>query len=105
MLEYHLFFGRDITGRPPLTDGEWADFLARVVTPNLSAGFTSFDAYGQWMNPVTRRIGSGPTTVIVVAVPDTAATAAAIRAIEDAYKAEFHQQSVGTTVSPVCAAF
>lgn len=105
MLEYHLFFGRDIPGRSPLTDAEWADFAARVVTPNLPDGFTAFDAFGQWMNPASHRISAESTKVLIIAVPDTPASEAAIRAIEDAYKAEFHQQSVGTTVAPVCAAF
>jgi hypothetical protein len=45
------------------------------------------------------------TKVIVVAVPDTPAAASAVAAVKDAYRAEFHQQSVGTTVAPVCAAF
>ena len=105
MLEYHLFFGRNIAGRQPLADAEWAEFAARVVTPNLPDGFTAFDAYGQWMNPATRRISSEPTKVIIVAVPDAPPSVRAIKAIEDAYKAEFRQQSVGTTVAPVCAAF
>jgi hypothetical protein len=105
MLEYHLFFGRDIQGRPPLTDAEWAGFAARVVTPNLPDGFTAFDAAGQWQNPVTHRIVREPTKVIIVAVSDTPANAAAITAVEDAYTSQFHQQSVGTSVAPVCAAF
>ena len=105
MLEYHLFFGRNIAGRPPLTDPEWADFAARVVTAQLPDGFTEFDAEGQWMNPATHHISRDPTKVIIVAVPDTPATAAAIAAVKDAYRAQFHQQSVGTTVAPVCAAF
>jgi hypothetical protein len=88
-----------------LTDAEWADFAARVVTPNLPDGFTAFDAAGQWQNPTSRRIVREPTKVLIVAVPDAPASAAAIKAVEDAYKAQFHQQSVGTTVAPVCAAF
>jgi Protein of unknown function (DUF3574) len=57
------------------------------------------------MNPTTHRIGSERTKVLVVAVPDTAASAAAIAVIKDAYRAQFHQQSVGTTIHPVCGAF
>ncbi len=105
MLEYHLFFGRGIPNRAPLTDVEWTDFAARVVTPNLPDGFTAFDASGQWQNPTTHRIIAEPTKVLIVAVPDTPASAAAITTIENAYKSEFHQHSVGTTVAPVCAAF
>jgi len=105
MLEYHLFFGRNIPNRPPLTDTEWADFAARVITPNLPDGFTAFDGSGQWQNPTTHRIIAEPTKILIVAVPDTPASAAAITAIETAYKSEFRQQSVGITVAPVCAAF
>jgi hypothetical protein len=41
----------------------------------------------------------------VVAVPDTPASTAAITAVKNAYLTRFHQQSVGTTVHPVCGAF
>jgi hypothetical protein len=100
MLEYHLYFGR-----ASVTDAQWADFTSRVVTPYLQDGFTEFDADGQWMNPATLQIARERTRVIDVAVPDTPATATAIAAIKDSYRTEFHQQSVGTTVFPVCAAF
>ena len=100
MLEYALFFGR-----ASVTDQEWAEFIAQVVTLHLPAGFTAYDADGQWMNPTTHRIGRERTKVIVVALPDTPAGDAAIAAIKDAYRTRFHQQSVGTTVDPVCGAF
>ena len=105
MLEYHLFFGRDIAGRPPLTDAEWAEFAARVITAQLPNGFTELDAEGQWQNPATHHISREPTKVIIVAVPDTPSSAAAIATVKDVYRTKFHQQSVGTTVAPVCAAF
>ena len=100
MLEYQLFFGRG-----SVTEQAWSDFAAGVVTPHLPDGFTVVDADGQWMHPATRRISSERTKVLVVAVPDTATSAAAIAAIKDAYRAQFHQQSVGTTIHPVCGAF
>jgi hypothetical protein len=88
-----------------LTDQEWQDFAERVVTPRLPDGFTVFDADGQWMDPATRRIIRERTKVVMVAVPDSVATATAIAAIKDAYRSQFHQRSVGTTVQPICAAF
>jgi hypothetical protein len=100
MLEYQLFFGRG-----SVSDHAWTDFAAAVVTPHLPDGFTVVDADGQWMNPATHRIISERTKVIVVAVPDTAASAAAIAAIKEAYRTKFHQQSIGTTIHPVCGAF
>jgi hypothetical protein len=105
ILEYQLYFGRSIAGRAPITDQEWSAFAADVVTPHLPDGFTAFDADGQWMNPATHRIAVERTKVLVVAVPDTDAARAAIAAIRDAYRAQFHQQSVGMTVHPTCGAF
>ena len=99
------FFGRGMPGRPPLTDQEWTQFAADVVTPNLPDGFTALVADGQWQNPATRRISQERTKVIIVAVPDTPAAAAAIAAVKEAYRTRFHQQSVGTTIHPVCGAF
>ncbi|HEY2620995.1 MAG TPA: DUF3574 domain-containing protein [Acetobacteraceae bacterium] len=100
MLEYQLFFGRSA-----VTDQDWTEFTAQVVTPHLPDGFTAFDADGQWMNPATHRISKERSKVIVVALPDAPAGDAAITAIKDAYRAQFHQQSVGTTVHPVCGSF
>jgi len=100
MLEYQLFFGR-----AHITDQEWVEFAARVVTPNLPDGFTAFDADGQWLNPDTRRISQERTRVIVVAVPDTPVARSAIAQIKDEYRQRFHQISVGTVVHPVCGAF
>jgi hypothetical protein len=105
MLEYQLFFGRNIPGRPALTDQEWAEFAAQVVTPRLPNGFTAFDADGQWRNPETGRIISEKTKVIIAALPDTEAATAAIAAVKEAYRTRYHQQSVGMKVHPTCGAF
>jgi hypothetical protein len=105
MVEYQLFFGRDIAGRPGLTDQEWAEFAEQVVTPRLPDGFTAFDAGGQWMNPATRRIIREKTKVVIVALPDTEAAASAIGEVRDTYRARFHQQSVGMIAHPICGAF
>ncbi len=43
--------------------------------------------------------------MLVVALPDGAASDTAITAIKDTYRAQFHQQSVGTTVHAVCGSF
>jgi hypothetical protein len=105
MLEYQLFFGRGIPARPALTEQDWAEFTAEVITPHLPDGFTAFDADGQWMNPTTRRIIAEKTKVLLVVLPGTEAAATAIAAIRDAYRIKFHQQSVGMAVHPVCGAF
>lgn len=105
MLQYQLFFGRDIHGRAALTDREWRNFSDQVLTRQLPDGFTVFDADGQMMNPTTQQIFKERTKVVLVAVPDTAATAKAIAAVKDAYVTQFKQRSVGVIVHPTCAAF
>ena len=88
-----------------LTEQEWSEFTADVITPHLPDGFTAFDADGQWMNPITRRIIAEKTKVLLVVLPGTEAGANAVAAIRDAYQTKFHQHSVGIAVHPVCGAF
>ena len=100
MLEYQLFFGRSA-----VTDQAWVDFTRDVVTANLPGGFTAFETDGQWMNPTTHRIIQERGKVILVIMPDSAASKAAVEAVKDAYLEHFHQQSVGNIILPVCGAF
>ena len=100
MLEYQLFFGRGT-----VTDQQWADFTKNVVTVNLPDGFTALDTEGQWMNPTTHRIVQERGKVLLVIMPDTAASAAAVANVKNAYLDRFHQQSVGNIIFPVGGAF
>jgi len=106
MLVAELFFGRDKDGRLNVSDAEWSDFLASVVTPSFPDGLTVFDGYGQWRNPATGVIGRSPRVKIVLiavkAIPDRGPR---LTAVIDAYKTRFHQQSVGVITRDSCAAF
>ena len=105
MLVAELFFGRNIPGRGPLTEAEWTDFAATVVTPNFPDGFTVFDGSGQWRNPQTGRIASDPTRILLVAAKRSPDLAGRLTAVIDAYKTRYRQQSVGTITRDACAAF
>ena len=105
MVVYDLFFGRNIEGRAPVSDVEWAAFVDRVITPNLPDGFTVFDGYGQWRNPATGAIVRDPTKILMVAVPSNRGASQAIDAVKKAYEKEFNQQSVGMIVHAACAGF
>jgi Protein of unknown function (DUF3574) len=105
MLVAELFFGRGIKGTEPLTDAEWADFAAQTITPNFPDGFTVFDGEGQWRNPQTGRIAGDRTKILLVAAKREADLARRLAAVIDAYKARFHQQSVGLITRDSCAAF
>jgi hypothetical protein len=105
MLVAELFFGRGIKGREPLTDAEWAGFAAQIITPNFPDGLTAFDGEGQWRNPQTGQIAGGRTKILLVAAKREPDLARRLSAVIEAYKAQFHQQSVGVITRDVCAAF
>ena len=105
MLVAELFFGRNIKGRQPLTDAEWAEFAARTIAPNFPDGFTAFDGEGQWRNPLTGQIAGGRTKILLVAAKPEPDLSRRLLAVIDAYKAQFHQQSVGIITRDSCAAF
>jgi hypothetical protein len=106
MLVAELFFGRDKAGRKAVSDAEWADFLKTVVTPNFPDGLTVFDGYGQWRNPETGLIGRSPSVkIVLIAVQRSPELAGRLTSVIDAYKARFHQQSVGIITRDSCAAF
>ena len=105
MLVAELFFGRSIRGRAPLSEEEWRAFAAEIVTPNFPDGFTVFDGEGQWQNPATHQIARERTKILLVAAPRAPDLATRLAAVIDAYKARFHQQSVGIITRDSCAAF
>jgi hypothetical protein len=99
MLVAELFFGQ------PLTDAEWAAFAAQTIAPNFPDGFTAFDGEGQWRNPQTGQIAGGRTRILLVAAKPEPDLSRRLSAVIDAYKAQFHQQSVGIITRDSCAAF
>jgi hypothetical protein len=105
MLVAELFFGRDIKGRGPLTDAEWAEFVTQTIMPNFPEGFTILDGEGQWRNPQTGQIVGSRTKILLVAARREADLPRRLSAVIEAYKAEFHQQSVGVITRDSCAAF
>lgn len=106
MLVAELFFGRDHEGRQNVSDAEWSDFLASVVTPSFPDGLTVFDGYGQWRNPATGAIGRSPRVkIVLIAVKRAPDLALRVSAVIEAYKTRFRQQSVGLITRDSCAAF
>ena len=105
MLVAELFFGHNIKGRQPLSDAEWAEFAAQTIAPNFPDGFTLFDGEGQWRNPRNGQIAGGRTKILLVAAKPEPDLSRRLSAVIDAYKAQFHQQSVGIITRDSCAAF
>lgn len=105
MIEAQLFFGRDIAGRGTVSDAEWSDFAASVIARNFPDGFTISDGEGLWRDPASGGIVHERSKILLVAAPDGPALASRIGDVIEAYRARFHQQSVGVVTRQVCAAF
>ncbi len=111
MLVAELFFGRSIAPAyrhelgAAVTDAEWAAFMRDVLTPAFPDGLTAVDATGQWRNPATGVITQDPSTLVIVAAPDTDATHQRLDEVMARYREQFHQQLVGLVLRRDCANF
>lgn len=100
-----LLFGRNIGGRPGVSEGAWRRFLADQITPRFPDGLTAVDAAGQWRDPVAHALVREPSKVVTLVLRDRASGEARIDAVVAAYKRRFHQRSVGVVIRPACVAF
>jgi hypothetical protein len=105
MIETRLYFGLSEPSGRQITERQFADFIAKDVTPLLPEGFTIQDGHGFWKDGQTSRTISENSKVLVRLHPANADANTALDRIADAYKARFHQESVLRTDSHVCADF
>ena len=106
MLVAELFFGRNIPGRAPVSEAEWADFVAQVVTPNFPDGYTVFNgAAGQSGAPQTGLIAREAPKIVLAAAYPRPDLKDRIAAVIEAYRARFPQKSVGLLTRWECGAF
>ena len=100
------YFGRNVKTRAPVTDAEWARFMADTVTPAFPDGLTVLDGLGQWRN-AAGTISREDSKVLLLVLPgqDQAAAAARLAPVTAAWKARFAQESVLTVFRTGCAAF
>ena len=100
-----LLFGRNVGGRPAVSEAEFARFVTGEITPRFPDGLTVIDARGQWRDRASNTIVREPSKVVLIALPGQAADDENLQAIIAAYKARFRQDSVGLIVRPACVSF
>jgi hypothetical protein len=100
------YFGRNVKTRAPVTDAEWARFMADTVTPAFPDGLTVLDGAGQWRN-AAGQISRDDSKILLLVLPgqDQAAAAARLAPVTAAWKARFAQDSVLTVFRQGCAGF
>lgn len=105
MTVVELFFGRDIPGRAPLTDREWSDFAASVLSTEFPHGFTVTDGDGEWRDPATETFTRERTKILLVADAKSSDLASRVSRVSDAYSRMYRQTSVGVLSYDACGRF
>jgi hypothetical protein len=100
-----LFFGRNIPGRPPLTEGEWSSFAQVIIAREFPGGFTVLDADGQWLAPRTDVLAHERTKLLIVAAAPADDLLGRIARIRDAYESAYKQAAVGELTYRACGSF
>jgi hypothetical protein len=99
-----LYFGRNRKGAAEVSDDEWRGFLGRIVTPRFPAGFTVWEARGQWRG-AEGTIEEEKSKVLAVFHPADEASRSAVDSIVAAYRTEFSQEAVLRARTPACVGF
>lgn len=100
-----LMFGRKIGDRIGVSEAAFAAFVAREISPRFPDGLTVIDAKGQWRDNERGTIVREPSKVVLLTFDDDPARRADIAAIAEAYKRQFRQQSVLTSLRASCVTF
>lgn len=99
-----LFFGRNIGGKPGVSEDAFRRFVDDELTPRFPDGLTVLDGGGQWRGPENKLIREASKVVLIV-LPRSGDGAQRIDAVRSAYKARFKQDSVLLITQPACVSF
>jgi hypothetical protein len=105
MISAELMFGRKIGDRVGVSEVAFAAFVAREITPRFPDGLTLIDAKGQWRDSARGILVREPSKLLLLTFADDPGKRADITAIADAYKRQFRQQSVLTSLRATCVTF
>ena len=100
-----MIFGRKISDRIAVTNGAFARFVDREITPRFPDGLSVVDAAGQWLDPDKKRVVREPSKIVTIVLRDSEKGQSEVDAIAQAYKKLFKQQSVGVILRAACVSF
>jgi len=99
-----LYFGRNRPGGSTVSDIEWKEFLAEVVTPRFPLGLTVQDAMGQWKG-ADGSTEQERSEIVTLFHPDDEVARRSVHDIALEYKRRFQQEAVLRERTPTCARF
>ena len=99
-----LYFGRNRPSGGVVTDAEWQQFLAEIVTPRFPDGLTIVEATGQWRGK-SGAIEQERSEIVTLLHKGDESAKAAVVAITAEYTRRFHQEAVLRERTTTCAKF
>ncbi|WP_438382080.1 DUF3574 domain-containing protein [Asaia sp. BMEF1] len=100
-----LAFGLSIPGGGAVSALQWSDFLAQTVTPRFPAGFSVFEAQGQWQEGPAKPVIRENSRLVWIVAPESSELRSKLDAIRKTYKNQFNQNSVAAFIQQGCASF
>jgi hypothetical protein len=105
LVRLELLFGSERKNTFPISDEEWAAFLAAEVTPRFPDGLTVLTGYGQWRDAKGTLVKETSRLLLIWYAPQADGDTR-IEAIRTAYKTRFGQDSVlRADGAPACVSF
>ena len=99
-----LFFGRNVGGKPGVSQAAFQKFVDEEITPRFPDGLTVMDGGGQWRGSENQLIREAAKVVLIV-LPKRGDTTQRIDAVRSAYKTRFDQESVLLVTQAACVSF
>ena len=99
-----LYFGRNRPTGGVVTDTEWQQFLAEIVTPRFPDGLTIVEATGQWRGK-SGAIEQERSEIVTLLHKGDESAKAAVLTITAEYMRRFHQDAVLRERTTTCTKF
>lgn len=99
-----LFLGRNIGGKPGVSEADFQTFVDLEVTPRFPQGLTVLEGGGQWRGAENTLIREA-SKVLVLVFPMGQGGMTKVREVREAYKKRFRQEAVLTITQDACVAF
>ena len=94
MIETDLYFGQSKPGGGMITENEWKNFKENRIAKVLKEGSTVVNATGNWYDPVSHKLITEPTFIVIYFYKNSPKVSTQIDSLRFWYKTMFQQQSV-----------
>ena len=105
MIETDLYFGQSKPDGSMITEAEWTSFKETRINKVFTEGNTIISVTGNWFDPVSHKLITEPTYVVVYDYKKSSRISQQIDSLRYWYKTMFQQQSVLRVDKKVKASF